>query len=200
MISLKSGEAILRWVLQQADDDQPYNVTLGATADSVSAASDFAGVMASSWHDNLRSSTTTQLTLVTVEGIYFDGTHEHSVAHDLGEAGTGGTGVLPSNCALLVSKVTDFAGRKYRGRMYWPSMLAEGNVDINGVIDGAVVTALQGHFDDLFADLDAVSGASPALLHDKVTDDVIDDTPATLLSSFIVKPKIATQRRRLRGT
>lgn len=200
MITLKSGEGIGRWILQQTGDDQPYNVTLGFTADSVGSAGDFVDEMATTWVTNLRSSTTTAVTLVGTEGLFYDGTHEHSLAHDVGDAGTGGTGVLPSNCALLVAKNTDFAGRKFRGRMYWPSMLAEGNVDINGIIDSSVVTALQGHFDAVFTALDGVSGASPALLHDKVTDGVLDDTPATLLSSFTVKPKIGTQRRRLRGT
>jgi len=200
MITLKSGEGIARWILLQDGDSAPFNVTMGVLADSVSAFGDFVGVMASTWHDNLRSSQTSNITLVGTEGLYFDGTHEHPVATDLGEAGTGGTGVLPSNCAILVSKNTDFGGRKYRGRMYWPSIVAEGSVDQNGVVGSSTVTALQGHFDDVFADFDAVSGASAALLHDKVTAGVLDDTPGTLLSSFTVKNKIATQRRRLRGT
>jgi len=201
VITLKENEGVGRWILQQAGDSAPFNVTLGFVSDTGGHAQDFVDAMASTWHDNLRDSTTTALTLVSTEALWFDGTNEFTFAHDLGEAGTGGTGVLPSNCALLVRKNTFYAGRKYRGRMYWPSMLAEGDVDINGEIDSDVVTALQGHFDDVFADLDGVHiSVFSALLHDKVTDGVLDDTPASPLSSFFVNSKIATQRRRMRGT
>lgn len=201
VITLKDNEGVGRWVLQQAGDTQPFNVTIGFVSNTLANAQGFVDAMEQTWQDNLKASTTTDLSLVGTEALWFDGTNEHTVAHDSGTAGTGGTGVLPSNCALLVGKRTFYAGRKYRGRMYWPSMLAEGDVDINGEIDAGVVTALQGHFDDVFADLDAVSvSVFAALLHDKVTAGVLDDTPATALAGFTVKPKIATQRRRMRGS
>jgi len=201
VITLKENEGVGRWVLQQAGDSAPFNVTIGFTATNIGLAGSFIAAMVSGWHDELRDSTTTDLTCVEANGLWFDGTNEHSLLEPLAEAGTGGTGVLPSNCSLLVRKNTSFAGRAFRGRMYWPSMLAEGDVDINGIIDGAVVTALQGHFDTLFDDyLDSIPGAVPSLLHDKVTDDVLDPTLATPLTSLTVQPKIATQRRRMRGS
>jgi hypothetical protein len=200
-IGLKELEGVARWVLQQDGDSAPFNVTQGFVSDSLVGAQAFTDAMVDTWNDNLKAATTSDVTLVEVNGIWFDGTNEHAVVSDAAIVGTGGPGVLPSNCALLVKKTTSFAGRAYRGRAYWPSMLAEGDVDINGVIDGATVTALQGAFDLVYDDLQAAYfGAAPALLHDKVTGGVLDPTPATELTGFIVQPKIATQRRRMRGT
>lgn len=200
MITLKAHEGIGRWVLQQTGDSAPFNVTCGFTAADLSHAQGFIDQMGLSWGTRLKASTTTAITCVETNGLWYDGTNEHSLAFTVGTAGTGGTGVLPSNCSLLVGKETSFAGRKYRGRMYWPSMLATGAVDINGMVDPTVLAALQGHFTSLFADLQLDPSAQPVLLHDKVTAGVLDPTAATPLTAFTVKPKIGTQRRRMRGT
>lgn len=200
MIGLKTREGIGRWVLQQTGDSAPFNVTLGFTATDLTHAQGFINQMNLSWGTRLKSSTTTNITLVETNGLWFDGTNEHSLFDAAGVAGTGGTGVLPSNCALLVGKDTSYAGRKYRGRMYWPSMLASGSVDPNGNVDATVLATLQGHFTDLFADLQLDPSAVPVLLHDKITGGVLDTTPATPLTAFTVRNKIGTQRRRMRGT
>jgi hypothetical protein len=199
-IALKELEGVARWVLQQEGDSAPFNVTQGFTAVGLAAAQNFVDEMVATWDANLQSATTEDVTLVEVNGLWFDGTNEHSLIADAGLVGTGGPGVLPSNCALLIKKQTAFAGRAFRGRAYWPSMLAEGDVDINGIIDGATVTALQTAFDLVFDDLDtAVFGAGPAVLHDKVTAGVVDPTEATPMTGFLVRNKIGTQRRRMRG-
>ena len=178
--------------MTQAGDDVPYNVTLGFSATSLAAAQAFVDMMGTTWHDHLRSATTSDLTMVETNCLYALAGNEYALATPVAEAGTGGTGVLPSNCACLVRKNTAFAGRKYRGRMYWPDILAEGDVDINGTIDPSVVSSLQTHFDNMYSDLDGVANTEVKLLH-------TDGSAGSFIYSFTVQPQIATQRRRMRG-
>lgn len=109
-------------------------------------------------------------------------------------AGTSSSQALPSNCALLVRKATSFGGRRNRGRMYLPSgYLAEGTVDQNGIINGAVLTSLQNQMNAFYSAITAEGNADlPVILH--------SSSPATptQINSFQVQQKIATQRRRLR--
>lgn len=105
---------------------------------------------------------------------------------------------LPSNCALLVNKPTAQAGRRNRGRFYWPCMLAEASVDQNGNLIGGEFAAKQAVFDafyDKMANGFAGQGAAPTpplLFHQTG-----DQTP-TPVTAFNVQPKIATQRQRMR--
>jgi hypothetical protein len=102
-------------------------------------------------------------------------------------AGTG----LPSNCALLVRKVTALGGRKYRGRNFWPAAyLYESSVDQRGVIAGATLSSLQTAMDNFLLELIDLE-VVPMLLHSGSED-------PTNIVSFAVDGTIATQRRRMR--
>jgi hypothetical protein len=109
----------------------------------------------------------------------------------LTEVGTAGVNALPNNCTLLVRKVTATGGRKGRGRMYiYPAGTDESVVDRVGVIGSLEVAAEQAKWDQVFA---AVSLAELdfVLLHS-------DATAPSPITSLVVDPRIATQRRRLR--
>lgn len=98
---------------------------------------------------------------------------------------------LPSNCALLVRKLTALGGRKNKGRFYFPSCyLFEANVDQRGVIAGTQLTALQTAFSNFHASL-ILNDVQPVLLHDG------PEVP-TNITQLAVQPTIATQRRRMR--
>ncbi len=108
--------------------------------------------------------------------------------------GTGTASPLPSNCAYLVRKLTSAVGRKHKGRFFIPAMLlAESNVDNNGMLDTGSITGLQSRFDDFFTQLTTGfdPDINPLVLHN-------DNTVADVVNSFQVQPQIATQRRRMR--
>jgi len=98
---------------------------------------------------------------------------------------------LPNNCAVLLKKQTNFGGRSNRGRMYLPSgYLPESVVNQVGTIDPATVTSLTTMW-GTFVDNLTGDSIQPALLHS-------DGSGATPITSFVVAPKIATQRTRMR--
>lgn len=105
--------------------------------------------------------------------------------------GVGSPGIQPAT-ALLVSKTTSFGGRAGRGRMFVPGM-SEADVQEDGDVDPSFLSAAQGSFDALHADMVA-SDLEPRLLHSATSP---LSTP-TLIDAFIVQGKVATQRRRLR--
>jgi hypothetical protein len=111
----------------------------------------------------------------------------------------GGSAIpLPQNCSWLVRKRTDLAGRRGRGRMYWPGV-AEGNVGATGVIDGATVTAQQTRCDAWYAALTTAVGARyypPVVLHR--SEGIGEEPLPTPITTFVMDNRIATQRRRLR--
>ncbi len=113
----------------------------------------------------------------------------------IGRRGANGNPQLPQNSALLVRKITNRGGRRGRGRMFFPYLLAEGNV--NEVGDFATVprNTLQAVLDQVLTDLQAI-GAGPVLLHES-TGVTAPGSPDPIVS-LVVDGRIATQRRRLR--
>lgn len=101
----------------------------------------------------------------------------------------------PPNCAVLVQKRTLLGGRMNRGRMYLPGISAiSSSLDSGGNFGGAdasaVSTAVNGFFNEL-VDVPVYGTATPVLLHSASSD-------PTPIADFVVSPKLATQRRRLR--
>lgn len=95
----------------------------------------------------------------------------------------------PSNVAVLVTKNTAEAGRKNRGRMYWPWFVEETSVSETGIIDSGYVSGHTTAFNAWQADL-AIAGYDMVILHNDV------GTPTTV-SSLTCQSLVATQRRRL---
>ena len=112
---------------------------------------------------------------------------------DLGVAvtGTGSSGDVNPNMAMLIRKITNEGGRKGRGRMFWP--VAEDQVAQAGVLKtspdqvAAMDTALSDWHDDLVA-----ADLQPVLLHNDSGD------PPTVITAWSTQSTTATQRRRLR--
>src|ERR1700754_1074391 len=77
------------------------------------------------------------------------------------EPGEGPASASPSNCALLVRKITAAGGRTGRGRMYVPG-LSDTQIDPGGAIDVATVAEYQVAFGALQTDMEAVF-ANPTL-------------------------------------
>lgn len=110
------------------------------------------------------------------------------------EVGPNATARAPQNCALLVQKRSALGGRANRGRMFVPGVLPEGNVNDQGMITAGTLASMQAAFDGLLSDISgAMTGAVDGMV--VLHESALDPTPVT---SLVVQPLIATQRRRLR--
>jgi hypothetical protein len=105
--------------------------------------------------------------------------------------GTNEGPALPPNCAFLVSKRTATAGRRGRGRCYLPAGVGVGedSVPATGVMAEAQRVALQARVNTWTDPTEHV------LLHDELSPGGFTPTPIT---SFIMRARLATVRRRLR--
>jgi hypothetical protein len=104
--------------------------------------------------------------------------------------GTAPPSALPNNCAYLIHKLTARAGRRGRGRMFMPPyVIAETQVNNNGILDPPDLVGLQGLVDQ------ALPGDDFVLFHD-ILPSVLAPDPIT---NLVVDRQIATQRRRMRS-
>jgi hypothetical protein len=117
--------------------------------------------------------------------------NDTDVREDLVSIGGALTGQMnsPNVCALL-QLTSGLVGRKNRGRIFLPGILADEDVLTDGSIDPTARAAIQDNMDDLGAALAAVD-VHPVILHSGV------GTP-TSVSGLTVASYTATQRRRLR--
>lgn len=105
---------------------------------------------------------------------------------------------LPQNCALLVRKRTNLAGREGRGRMYVPGF-SEGNTTATGGIPSANLTATQTRYNTFFSNLSEPPDAGAVNMVILHTWPQLGALPApTPVTSLVVDAVVATQRRRLR--
>lgn len=112
--------------------------------------------------------------------------------------GLGGLNILPQNCALLARKLTGSAGRRNRGRMYFPMLsVIETAVDHGGALDGPSQADFQARLNTLHGGL-VSAGLNPYVLHSSSPTQVTVPGAPTAITSFGAEPRIATMRRRLR--
>ncbi len=195
------GVARLKW--QAAGDPDPHMITIGLNHDNTVStdpsgiAADVRDAWASSVPINALSNLYTFLGVdVTLGPVPGDGPTGGAIANTVG---TSTAPVLPSNCSLLVAKITALGGRKFRGRFYMPAgFLAEVNVGHDGAIVSATLTGFQGYMDAFVAALVAKpSIVGPVLLHGETTPPSTVPGP-TAITKLLVRSTIATQRRRMR--
>jgi hypothetical protein len=105
--------------------------------------------------------------------------------------------MLPANCACLIRKTTDFAGRKNRGRIYIPGLPSDStalDADTNTLTEAKRI-AWQTAADNFFIALTASEDGDPlqpVILHPSPS------TTVTEVRTFSVQARLATQRGRLR--
>lgn len=112
--------------------------------------------------------------------------------------GTGAWESPPINTSLLVQKLTGVAGRRNKGRAYWPSMgVAEADVDTLGQITSTRVGLLQTQWDTLMTGFTG-SDFTPYMLHGGTKANPTVAPLPTRIIRFLMEPLVATQRRRMR--
>lgn len=117
--------------------------------------------------------------------------------------GTLGANALTQNVASLFKKSTASGGRRNRGRMFIPGP-AETTVDAAGSWDSVVRDTLNGEAVTFLASLAAINN-NMVILHParpapepKPVPEAIPEAPPTEVTSLVLDPRVATQRRRLR--
>lgn len=105
-----------------------------------------------------------------------------------------GTGVTPIFTPLVVSKLTAYAGRSWRGRMYAPpARFLETSVDAVGTILSGQLTIERANFTTLHVAW-ASGQYKPYLFHDDSAS-IVHKNPVPV-TSFYVRPVLGIQRRR----
>lgn len=190
-------------IIQKAlGDPEPYICTLGVDLSGFTSTFDnAAGRIMNAWRRTVLIGQSTSLTLVGCDlAVGQDGGDPVVYTAVSGATGEVGANMLPQNCALLVQKRTELAGRSNRGRMYVPMILVESGVDNYGTIDADDRVDYQTQFTNFYLDLtepdppDLWGPIQPVILHSGSAS----AQPPTPISRFSVEPVIATQRRRLR--
>ena len=183
------GQVNLKWggVGYPSGAECTFGIALGSTDDPATMAATIAGIIDTRLSDRIPSNVTLESILVK-HGPNVDGPFDD---FGVGAAGTGSSGDVNPNCAMLIRKVTGFGGRMGRGRMYWP--VAEDQVGQAGVLKTSPdqVAAMNAAMADFLTDMVAAD-ITPALLHN-----VASPAPY-VITGFSTQPTTATQRRRLR--
>lgn len=195
------GQAVYRYTC--AGDPEEIVVTLGHDLEGKSSDQEAVDHLDQTWKASMEDQAPSVYTLVGTTLYIGNGAGNPSnVAISTNPPVTGGgTGTpLPTNCALLVRKQTNLAGRRGKGRFYLPPP-SDGLTNAVGVIDGATVTALQGFldlwYDNLRLPWDIGTTAFPGAFILHATGDSTLPPP-TPVAAFVVQGTIATQRQRLR--
>lgn len=196
------GFAQAVYIHQLAGDNEPIVTTCGHDiGDFVGTPQELANRLHSNWKTEPLVLMSNQYTSVGVDVYIGQDGGPPLVANSTTVSATGGAtgGPLPQNCAALVRKRTGAAGRRGRGRMYWPGV-AEGDVGPTGVLTEALRTSLQNRYAAWLALLVASPAGSgpvpPVILHRAEGTGV--EPPPTVITAFQVDTRVATQRRRLR--
>lgn len=140
-----------------------------------------------------------QWSFLGVEGKFtIDGVLTGISSTDGTIAGTLATAnIMIVSSAVLVQKRTTRIGRRFRGRWYVPPVrVAEASVDYMGNIAPADFATISAPIFVTTSSMLAATTYKPCLLHDTGES---TPPPPTIISSFGVQTKMATQRRRLRA-
>jgi len=96
------------------------------------------------WNSYAKPAMPAGVSLYNVHGVVYDPTgspyvYDHPVSPEL--AGTLSGNMAPGNASVTVSERANLAGRKYRGRLYWPALPAA-NVNQDDTVNGALIGLL----------------------------------------------------------
>ncbi len=141
---------------------------------------------------------TDRYTVTLAHAVYQDDPDAYMMEFPINVAGSASWESPPPNTAVLVQKRTGRAGRNQRGRMYIPpTVVSETLVDTLGVIDNTKLGLLNAQWAGFRTSMVAAD-YTPYLLHGGTKANPTVAPPPTLVTSFLVEPLVATQRRRLR--
>lgn len=194
------GVAKMRW-RSQGDGEEMIS-TIGFQGDGSPDVNDLAQAIGTHWLECWpMTSMSSTYSFVGVDVAY--GPEGSAEVGEWNTNAAGGIAVAtcPSNCALLISKLTGLGGKANKGRMYLPAAyLSEGEVDQNGFLSAAALAQTQGFCSNFF---NVNLGATPivgligwVLLHSG--DAQTPSNMPTPITALQPQTQIATQRQRMR--
>lgn len=184
-----------RWSIGAWFED-PNQIAPPLPADVQGWANAIAAVIPTAVGGTLRNALTTSGTIDTVNTYWYpslDGPAGLAGAANLTFAGLG-TAIHPLPTSMVASLKTGRAGRRYRGRNYWPAIGL--TVDASGKFTSTDTTAVPQRFKDLYNAIEEMwpaTGALRLVVASKAANEV---TPVTSISIGNVPD---TQRRRRDG-
>lgn len=195
------GYASAAFILTGSSGTAPFVTTVGvkSTGGSISDEgwADLANELFDLYDTTLLADTSDKLVLDHVQVTFSAGGGVVSASSNAPtKAGRRTSASAPINIALLVNKFTNEAGRKGRGRMFIPGLLAQSSVSLDGTLSPADVTAYQGEVNAFFDGLagGGTSGLDGAYL---IHQGAGAGNPSPIIRAQ-VSPKIGSLRKRLR--
>lgn len=199
-LEIPTGFINCHFKFQQSGVAHPSTFAIGFDATAFSGNLDtFATAIASAWIGAYGLANILDSYVFLGVKLYLGPGDPFLVGEDIrSNQGTASGAPLTSNTTLLLKKTTGVAGVRYRGRMYSPALqVAETGVTGYGTIDATTRTNTQARYDLAFAAMQAVTGVGPYVLFHAPSEDSATPPP-TVISSLILEPVVATQRRRMR--
>jgi hypothetical protein len=190
------GYALVSLPLKHSALSRAAIVTWGIQLNDVPDFAD-ANDQLTAYNDNFGSNTDDSVTMgpVTLRVGQDGGEALTVVGSATVDGGSAGSTKIAANSALLIHKHTARGGRRGRGRMYLPWVLAESSVTDTGVIDSTDRTAFQTHANDFLADVVA-AGVVDAMVVLHTSGESTPGLP-NVVTSLTVDGVIGTQRPRL---
>ena len=198
---IPAGFAQASLQMRNSGDPDPWYITFGVELTDLNfVAEREAARIESAARDNLANviSSDTRMTGVQLR-IGVSEADPFTVFHPFDIQGLSTSDTLPQNNAVLVTKQTERSGRTGKGRMYVPCV-NEGAVSNVGVLTETFRNLMQDRMTGFLEDLSAPetteeAPATMVLLHSAGAP---GGSAPNVVTSLIMAPVIATQRRRLR--
>lgn len=192
------GFALASWHFVSDSGTPPYVTTCGTTlADEPGSEVELADALFNAYATNILPATSSVLALdhVTVQTPAGGGLLASFTSTETSSQGGDSGAPSPLGAAIVLKKVTAVGGRAGRGRMFLPGTVMESQVDANGFVNPAQLTAVRDAMVDLWADVAiAAPGATPVLLHDEASP----VTAPSTITAWVAAPIIGWIRKRIR--
>lgn len=199
-LTVPPGYGLAAYVLDGPEGTGPFITTMGHRLHlGTDSAAVSAGRLYNLYVNNILARTSNTLTLTKVIlTIGDDSGGLGSVVHEGSTKGSLSGADAAISMSVILAKQTGLLGRKGRGRCFLPGLLDNAEVDRNGDIGSAQVTAIQASVDDWYDDLTATAAPpdppndlAPYLLHSGAT-------APTPITGFAVRQKVGWIRKRIR--
>lgn len=147
------------------------------------------------WNTYARVAMPSGISLYNVHGVVYDPTgfpyvYDHPVSPEIPGTLTGN--IAPGNASVTVSERANLAGRKYRGRLYWPGIPAA-NVNQDDSVNGAMITLLATFGTQLLAAFNNGAGTGSLSIFHRNTNTY------HAVASIVLEAILDSMRRRLPG-
>jgi len=194
----KTARAVLRQACFGQTVENVFHFIKADDYDGVDCA-DLANAVVTAWDNNIKPLVSPDVVLndVIVTAIHVvSGPQYVASAGITGTAAEAGFETIGNTIAIKFG--TGNSGRSYRGRMYWPQLLASGvsNNELSLVAASAYIAAL----DTFFAEIDSGIGSAHAIVSYQNECEWRTEGVSTAVNSYsVVDRHLDSQRRRLSG-